>query len=99
MEKKEKKVNAFKTMAEAFLFGRLKNFELPTSRVDRRRLTVDEIKNIVEQEFGKAKDANKVKAKDAPRGWGDAEIENEVNWIKALNLKEFFNEKTKKKAK
>ena len=99
MEKKNK--SAFRTLAEAFQGSGLKNLNLPTSRVDRRKLTVDEIKVYMKEEFGKAKEAEKVKAKEAPKGWGDAEIEGEINWLKALKLKEFFNKAsvTKKKSK
>ena len=85
----------FKTIATSLAFGKLDEVEFPTKRVDNRRLTVDEIKEYIKEEFGKVKDAKKVKAKELPKGWGDAEILNHINFIKALNLKEYFNVKEK----
>lgn len=87
---------AYKTIAQSLILERLKDFDLPTERVDHRRLSVDEIKAIVKEEFGKAKEASDVKAKEVEGGWGDAEIENEIDWVKKLKLKEFFNKKESK---
>ena len=80
----------FKTIAKSLAFGKLSEVELPTKRVDNRRLTVDEIKEYIQEEFGKIEDVKKVKAKELPKGWGDSEILNHINWIKSLNLKEYF---------
>jgi len=97
---KDNKKSAFKTMAEAIIFNNgLKNLKLPTSRVDRRKLSVDEIKEYVTEELEDAKKASEVKAKLAPGGWGDAEIENQIEWTKSLNLKEFFANKREIKNK
>jgi len=84
--------NAFKTIAKSLVAGKLKDVELPTSRVNHRRLTVDEIKDHIQEEFGKAKSTTEVKAKEM-KGWGDAEIAKEIEWVKALDLKEFFERK------
>jgi lipoate-protein ligase A len=84
-------MSAYKTIATAIQEGKLKDVELPTERVNHRRLTVDEIKNFIREEFEKAKDANKVKADQKDKHWTDAEIEQEIDWAKALKLKEFFD--------
>jgi hypothetical protein len=83
------KKSAFKTIAEVLTFGN--SAEFPTDSLDSRRLSLDEVKSIVKEEFGKAKDAADVKAKEAEKGWGDVELEKEVNWMKALQIKEFFD--------
>lgn len=85
--------SAYKTVAESIVFNKLKDLELPTARVDHRRLSVDEIKQYIQEEFGKAKEASDVKAKECEHGWGDAELEKEINWVKTLKLQEFFEKK------
>lgn len=90
--KEGKEMSNFKTIAASLMSGKLKNVELPTNRVNHRRLTVDEIKAHIKEEFGKAQDVAKVKA-DEVDGWGDAEIAKEIEWVKALDLKEFFERK------
>lgn len=77
-------------LARGILLEGLADIDLPTSRVDKRKISIDEIKNIVLEEFGKAKDAKSVKVQDQPKGWGDAELEKEIDWVKKLDLKEFF---------
>jgi lipoate-protein ligase A len=84
-------MSAYKTIATAIQEGKLKDVELPTERVNHRRLTVDEIKNFIREEFEKAKDANKAKADQKDKHWTDADIEQEIYWAKALKLKEFFD--------
>lgn len=83
-----KKKSSYKTMAEALALGGLKKFEVPTSRIDNRRLTVDEIKNALLEEFGKAKKASDEEVQEPDKGWGDAELANQIEWVKALDLKE-----------
>ena len=90
------KKSTYKILAEAFTFSGLKKIGLPTKRIDSRRLTIDEIKSFIKEEFGKAKKAAEVEADEEARGWGDAEIENNIDWVKKLNLKEFFAKKTEK---
>lgn len=85
--------NAYKTIAASLAAGKLKDVELPTSRVNHRRLTVDEIKDALKEEFAKAQDVSKVKADESAKGWGDAELAKEIEWVKALDLKEFFERK------
>lgn len=85
--------NTYKTIAKSLVFGKIKDADLPTSRVNHRRLTVDEIKEHIQEEFGKAKAVADVKGKELEKGWGDAEIAKEIEWVKALDLKEFFERK------
>jgi hypothetical protein len=84
------KKSAYKTIAESIMSGQISKADLPTARVDHRRLTVDEIKKFIKEELDKAKPED-VKPQEFPGGWGDAELEQEINWSKALKLKEFFN--------
>lgn len=84
--KEEKSMSKYKVLAEAIASGKLKKVEMPTERINYRRLTVDEIKQHLIEEFGKAKDAAAIKAKEATKGWGDAEIAKEIEWVKALDL-------------
>lgn len=84
--KEEKSMSKYKVLAEAIASGNLKKVEMPTERIKYRRLTVDEIKQHLIEEFGKAKDAAAIKAKEAAKGWGDAEIAKEIEWVKALDL-------------
>jgi hypothetical protein len=80
----------FKTIAEALASGKIKDANLSTESVNHRRLTVDEIKAYLMEEFGKAKEVSDVKAKEVEKGWGDAELEKTIDWVKTLQLKEFF---------
>lgn len=57
-----------------------------------RKLTLDELKIIMSEEFRDMVPANKIKAKQQVP-WNDAELEHDVNWIRALGLKEFFRPK------
>lgn len=84
-------MSTFKTIAKALHFKKMDKVNLTTESVDHRRLTVDEIKEHITEEFEKAKDVKDVAKKTKEMPWEDSEIENEVNWIKALNLKEYFN--------
>lgn len=89
--------NSFKIMAEAInSAGGLKNLKLSTSRVNHRRLTVDEIKEHLMEEFGKAKAAADEEVQEPEKGWSDAELVNDIEWVKALNLEEAFNVKKDK---
>lgn len=90
-------MNKYKILAEAIASGKLQKVNVSTERVNYRRLTVDEIKQHLIEEFGKAKDVAAVKAKENAKGWGDAEIAKEIEWIKALDLCEFFDAKPKSK--
>ena len=86
------KKNAYKVLAEAFATGGLKNVVLPTSRVNHRRLSVDEIKEHIMEEFEAAKKSSDVSTQEFPGGWGDAELEHEIDWMKSLDLKEAIGE-------
>lgn len=89
MSESNNKKSAFKTIAEMIVFN--SDVELPTESLDpTRKLTVSELKDIVKEEFKAAKETANVKAKDLD-SWGDAEIENQVDWMKALDIKEFFD--------
>lgn len=83
----------YKVIAEAIASGKLKDVDLSTDRVNNRRMTVDEIKKHVSEEFEKAKAASDVEAEEL--AWGDSEIAKEIDWVKALDLCEFFNLKGK----
>ena len=91
------KKNSYKTMAEALsVTDGLKNFDPPIGRVSHRRLTIDEIKDYLLEEFGKAKKASDEEVQEPEKGWGDAELVNQIEWVKALDLKEVFNIKKSK---
>jgi hypothetical protein len=55
-----------------------------------RKLTVSELKKIVEAEMKHADQSKKVKVKQ--RAWWDVDdaLANQVDWLKALNIKELF---------
>jgi len=88
-------MSKYKTIATGLYEGKMAEIELPTARVDSRRLTIDELKACIKEEFEKAKDANKVKADQKNKHWADAEIEQEIDWVKALKLKEYFDKESK----
>lgn len=85
-----KKKSNFRTLAEAVIFERLGNLEISTEHLNVRRMNIEELKDIIREAFGKAKKSADVEAQTPTHGWGDAEIENEINWVERLNLKEFF---------
>lgn len=84
-------MSTYEKIAKGLASGKFGEVDLPTENIDRRRLTVDEIKTLVHEEFGKAKDVCDVKAKELEKGWGDAEIAKEIEWVKTLDLKEYFD--------
>lgn len=83
-------MSAFTKLAEAMATGGLRNVEFSTSRVNHRRLTVDEIKQTILEEFGDVKDSEGVEVDEKPGGWGDAELASNIEWVKALDLREYF---------
>jgi hypothetical protein len=85
--------SAFKIIATAMETNQLNEVSLPTTRVDTRRLSVDEIKNYITEEFEKAREVSDVETQDPELGWADAELAKEIEWIKTLDLKEFFDKK------
>ena len=88
--------SAFKVIAEAVVHGIDSDINLPTESLDAtRKITVDELKSIVKEEFGKAKSVADVKAKEV-RYWGAADLANEVDWVKSLKIREFFDIDNKK---
>ena len=85
-------MNKFKLFAEALTTGRLKDIDLPTRNLDSRRLTIDEIKNLIKEEFKDAKAVCDVKTKE--KHWStDTDLEKHIDWIKALDLTEVFDAK------
>jgi hypothetical protein len=54
-----------------------------------RKLSLTELKKLIEAELKGVEDANKVKA-DQETPWHDADLEKEMDWMKALKIKEFF---------
>lgn len=89
------KKSTYKTLAEAIAFDGLKKVELPTEKVNYRKLTVDEIKECIMEAFKDAKSVKDVELAEPPRGWGDSELARQMDFIKKLNLDEFFNKKSK----
>jgi uncharacterized protein YdaT len=79
---------AYKNVAKTLFSNKLGEVHLPTDRVDYRSLSKDELKAFMKEEFEKAKDASDTEAEEMP--WGDAEVENEIKWVKTLKLKEYF---------
>lgn len=79
----------YKVIAEGIATGKISKVELPTSRVNHRRLTVDEIKEVMSEEFKAARAAASEKVQ-SNKHFGDAELAKEIDWVKALDLKEFF---------
>lgn len=86
-----KKVSKFKAIAESLVLKKGKNIPYPTPNLSSRKMSIDEIKKIVLEEFGKVKDVEDEKVKEGD--WSDAEVENEVDWMKKLGIKEFFDMK------
>ena len=85
------KKSNYKVIAEGIMSGDVGRFKLPTNRVDHRKLTIDEIKEFMIDEFKKVMEAKgDVKPQEFPGGWGDAELAHEINWAKALKLQEHF---------
>lgn len=84
------KKSTYKVIAEAMAFNGLKNFKVSTKQAECRKLTIDEIKECIKEEFEAAKEASDVKVQEPEKGWTDPELENEIEWAKALNIKEFF---------
>jgi len=97
MKKNKNKKSTFRIMAEAKIFGGAERVKLPTSRVDTRRLSIDEIKEAVSKEFEDAKKSEDVELEERPGGWGDDALVKEIEWIKKLDIKEFFMKGKKKK--
>ena len=81
----------FRILAEALATESLGELKLSKEHLNKRKLTIDEIKDLIREGFKSAKDSKDVKAKELEGGWGDAESENQVNWASALKLKEYFN--------
>jgi hypothetical protein len=84
------KKSTFRTMAEALTFNKLGSVDVSLNHLDKRKLSIDEIKSVIREAFKDAKDTASVEAQELAHGWGDADIENEVNWAEKLNIKEFF---------
>ncbi len=95
MSESKKGKSAFQTVAEMVIFN--VDVEMPTESLDpARKITIDELKSIMNEEFGKAKEVSQVvKAKELD-SWGDSEIENQIDWMKALNICEFLGIEKKK---
>jgi hypothetical protein len=85
----------YKVIMEAISSGRLKDVDLPMNATKHRRMTVDEIKEVLQEVFEEAQNVEEC-VPDKEEQWSDAEIENEINWVKALDIKEFFKKGVKK---
>lgn len=51
-----------------------------------RKLTVEELQTMIQEELGEPRDPAKLKIKQ--KGWGEAELEEPIDWIKILKIKE-----------
>jgi len=84
----------FKTLMTAI--GKKSITEMPTPNLNSRTMSLEEVKELVNEEFEKAKDACDTKAKKADDGWGKAELEKELDWMKVLSIKEWVLNKNYK---
>lgn len=87
------KKSTYRALAEGLVFERLQDIEVNLDHLDKRKMSISEMKQHIREAFKDAKAAAEVEATEVARGWGDAELENEINWVKTLNLKEFFQPK------
>jgi len=87
----DNKKSVYRILAEALTFEKLNKVELSLGHLDKRKMSIAEIKVAIREAFKDAKAAAEVEAQELAHGWGDAEIENEIQWVKALNLKEFID--------
>lgn len=53
-----------------------------------RKITIKEIKKMIEAELGPIRDPLDMKVKEKP--WWKAEPENEISWLSALKIKEML---------
>ena len=92
-----KKKSSYRVIAEALATNQFDKLPISTKQLNTRRITVDEIKRFIVEGTKKAKDkrASDVQPQEQPGGWGDADLEQQIKWNKALKLKEFFNVKGK----
>lgn len=65
----------------------------------RKGLIFKKIKKIIAEEFGKIKDPEKVEPDEPEGGWGDTDLEHEIDWMKSLKISEVFFPNKKKKKK
>ncbi len=86
----DNKKSTYRTLAEGLIFERLEGIDMNLDHLDKRKMSITEMKSIIREAFKDAKAAAEVDAQELAHSWGDAEIENEINWVKSLNLKEFF---------
>lgn len=86
------KKGTFKIIAESMKL----DLDAPTNLTRHRKMTIDEIKECIMEEFGKAKAASDVDVQDKEKGWSDADLELDIDFIKKLEIKEFFDKKSKK---
>ena len=88
------KKSNFKVLSEAIVFNRLKDAKLPTNNLKVRRVQLDELKDLVKEEFGDVKQACDVKVKELEGSWGAEDIlAKELEWMKAIDIKEVFKKK------
>ena len=90
------KKSVFKTLMSGVVSGKLKDARVSTNEADFPRLTIEEVHDIMKEEFAKAKNTCDVKAKaakDKKLGWersGVENLENEIEWMKQLKIHEVF---------
>jgi len=82
-------MSAYNKIFKGLMTGKLAEIDFPTQN-EVRKLSGDELKNIVKEELMSAEETAKVKATEVPGGWGDADLERELEWMKVLKLSEFL---------
>jgi lipoate-protein ligase A len=82
-------MSAYKVLAQIIASNKLKEVRMPTSNLDTKKLTMEDVRTIVEEEFKDAKAVKDVKAKEEP--WNDVEPPAKEDWVKKYKLKEWFN--------
>lgn len=86
------KKSTFKVIGESIANGSFARTKMPLSELNVTKMSKEELVRMIKEEFAKAKEAEDVDAKQV-EGWGDCTLEKEVNWMKALSIKEAFGKK------
>ena len=79
----------YKIIAKAIMTGEIGKIALPTESLDSKKISAVEVLNIVKEEFGKVQDLN---TKKLPKEmhFKDADLAHQVDFVDALDLKEFL---------
>ena len=63
------KKSSFKIIAESMNAGKLNKFEPNLKHLNHRKMGIDEIKEVMNEEFGKVRATEDEKAKEVENGW------------------------------